>query len=57
MAAPTTPISRGKINSQSRKMLDTAPTPIPTKERAGEPSLRTKTDRQVLMSMGTEKAV
>ena len=56
IAAPTTPIFIGKMNSQSRKIFAPAPTHIPTKDKAGEPSFRTKTDRQVLISMGTEKA-
>ena len=44
------------MNSQSRKMLAAAPAHMPQKARAGEPSFRTKTERQVLSSMGTEKA-
>ena len=45
-----------KMNSQSRKIFAPAPTHIPTKDNAGEPSFRTKTDRQVLISMGVKKA-
>ena len=55
-AAPMTPIRRGKRKSQSRKMLAAAPAHIPRKERAGEPSFRTKTERQLPRSMGMEKA-
>lgn len=56
-AAPTIPHCKGKMNSQSRKMLAAAPAHIPTKDRVGAPSLRTKMARQLLSSRGTEKAV
>ena len=56
MAAPITPMSIGKTNSQSRKIFAPALTHIPAKDRAGEPSFRTKTGRQVLINMRMEKA-
>ena len=56
MAAPTMPICNGKMNSQSRKILAAAPAHMPAKDSVGEPSFRTNTDRQVPISMGTEKA-
>lgn len=45
-----------RIKSQSKKIFAAAPTHIPTNANAGEPSLRTNTERQVESSMGTEKA-
>ena len=39
-----------------KKIFAPAPTHIPTKDKTGEPSFRTKADKQVLISIGTEKA-
>ncbi len=56
MAAPSTPIFNGKIKSQSRKIFAAAPAHIPANESAGEPSFLTKTERQLLINIGTENA-